>query len=104
MTCSLTKYNRRMIRRPILTALLMLLAPVVFAQAPDLSTAPRISMAEFKPLFRSGKVLVVDVRDGVSYRTGHIPGARSMPLDTLLEPRNLAILNASKAPIVFYCA
>jgi rhodanese-related sulfurtransferase len=91
-------------RHLLLFALLMLLAPVVFAQAPDLSAAPRISMAEFKPIFRSGKVLVVDVRDAVSYRTGHIPGARSMPLDTILEPRNLALLKASKEPIVLYCA
>jgi rhodanese-related sulfurtransferase len=92
-----------MLHRSLLTAL-VLLSCAVSAQAQDLSTAPRISMAEFKPLFRSGKVLVVDVRDAVSYRTGHVPGARSMPLDTLLDPHNLAILKASKTPIVFYCA
>jgi rhodanese-related sulfurtransferase len=89
--------------RPLLTALVMLACAVV-AHAQNLSTAPRIPMADFKPLFRSGKVLVVDVRDAGSYKIGHIPGARSMPLDTLLEPRNLAVLKASVVPIVFYCA
>jgi rhodanese-related sulfurtransferase len=93
-----------MIRPPILTALAVLLASAAVASAQDLSAAPRIPMAEFKTLFRSGKVLVVDVRDAVSYRTGHIPGARSMPLGTLLDPHNLALLKASTTPIVFYCA
>lgn len=90
--------------RAVLTAIVVLLAPLAMAQGPDLSTAARIAMPEFQRLFRAGKVLVVDVRDPVSYSTGHIPGAHSMPLDTILEPRNLARLKASTLPIVLYCA
>jgi rhodanese-related sulfurtransferase len=88
----------------LLAAILVLLAPVVAAQAPDLSTAQRIPMEEFQSLFRAGKVLVVDVRDPASYAAGHIPGARSMPLAAILEPANVAVLKAAKQPIVLYCA
>jgi ubiquinone/menaquinone biosynthesis C-methylase UbiE len=39
----------------------------------------RISLDEFKRLLAVDGVIVVDVRDGQSYREGHIPGALSMP-------------------------
>ena len=74
------------------------------AQEPDLATAPRIAMAEFKSLYTANKVLIVDVRDAVSFATGHIPGARSIPLGQLLDPRSVALLKASRTPIVLYCA
>ena len=75
------------------------------AQVDDTANAPRIPMAEFKPLMVSGKVLVVDVRDAQSFVTGHIPGAQSAPLDTLLAPKTLDVLKtAGNRPIVLYCA
>ena len=74
------------------------------AQEPDLSTAPRVPMAEFKALQAAGTVLVVDVRDEVSFSTGHIPGARSIPLGQLLDPRRVTELKATRKPIVLYCA
>jgi len=75
------------------------------AQVDETANAPRIPMAEFKPLVMSGKVLVVDVRDAQSFVTGHIPGAQSAPLDTLLAPKTLDVLRAAgNRPIVLYCA
>jgi rhodanese-related sulfurtransferase len=74
------------------------------AQEPDLSKAPRVPMAEFKALQAAGTVLVVDVRDEVSFSTGHIPGARSIPLGQLLDRRWVNELKATRKPIVLYCA
>ena len=89
----------------LLTVLLLAVgfAPLA-AQEPDLAAAPRVSMAEFKSLAAAGKVLVVDVRDQLSFATGHIPGARSIPLGQLLDPRSIAELKASTRAIVLYCA
>lgn len=92
-------------RKWIVAALVVAAGVVgVGAQEPDLATAPRIPMAEFKSLYTANKVLVVDVRDEVSFATGHIPGAMSIPLGQLLDPRSLAALKASKKAIVLYCA
>jgi 3-mercaptopyruvate sulfurtransferase SseA len=87
----------------VLLALLALAAPATPQQAQP-APAPRIPMAEFKKLQAENNVLVIDVRDAQSFATGHIPGARSMPLATLLEPANLADLKATKKEIVLYCA
>jgi 3-mercaptopyruvate sulfurtransferase SseA len=62
---------------------------------------PRISQADFKALHASGKVLTVDVRDAGSYRTGHIPGAVSIPFEDVQA--HLQELKAAKKPIVTYC-
>jgi 3-mercaptopyruvate sulfurtransferase SseA len=93
-------------RRGIVAALLVGLAAVAAtrAQEPDLATAPRMQMAEFKALYTAGTVLVVDVRDDVSFATGHVPGAKSIPLGKLLDPRSVAELKATKKTVVLYCA
>lgn len=77
---------------------------VAAAQAPtdDLASAPRIPQAEFKKLLSDGTIFVIDVRDHQSYVNGHIPGAVSMPLETLAS--HVAELKAAKKPIVAYCA
>ena len=79
------------------------LGPIA-AQEADLAGAPRISIAEFKPLFVAQQVVVIDVRDPASFAAGHIPGARSIPLGQLLEPASVAGLKTEKKPIVLYCA
>jgi 3-mercaptopyruvate sulfurtransferase SseA len=89
----------------VLLAVLALAAPVGAQQAqPQPAGPPRMPMAEFKKLQAENKVLVIDVRDAQSYATGHIPGARSIPLGTLLDPANLAALKSSTKEIVLYCA
>jgi len=95
------------IRRVLLAGVLLAastLTPLA-AQVDETASAPRIPMAEFKPLMTSGKVLVIDVRDTQSFVTGHVPGAQSVPLDTLLAPKTLDVLKgAGNRPIVLYCA
>lgn len=66
------------------------------------ATVPRISLDEFRKALARKRVLVVDVRDAVSYARGHIPGAVLMPLATL--DLHTADLKKSKVPIVTYCA
>jgi predicted methyltransferase len=62
----------------------------------------RIAVEEFKRLFATGEVLVLDVRDPQSYREGHLPGAILAPPDTL-EARAAEWKN-EKRPIVTYCS
>jgi rhodanese-related sulfurtransferase len=87
----------------LLLAILASAAPVAAQQA-NADPAQRISMAEFKRLQADNKVLVIDVRDPQSFAVGHIPGARSIPLGSLLEPARVAELKATTKPIVLYCA
>jgi len=75
-----------------LSALLTLITPHAFAQGkagtPGASTVPmpktdRMPMAEFKKLMASNDVVILDVRSADSYAAGHIPGALSIPEDTI---------------------
>ena len=72
------------------------------AQELDLAKAPRITQEEFKKLFDAHDVVVVDVRDAGQFKTGHIPGALSIPVDEVTAKAEE--LKAYKKPIVTYCA
>lgn len=83
-----------------------LFAPLVWAQGapgdPLASPKLRIEWSEFRTLYDTQAVVVVDVRDAVSFEAGHIPGARSVPLDQV--EKRASELRRLKKPIVFYCA
>lgn len=80
-------------------------ASSVFSSRNDAWKAPelRISMEEFKKL-PAGDVLVLDVRDPVSYRQGHLPGAVLMTPEELSTPQGQAKLRGEKRQIVAYCS
>jgi len=88
---------------PAALAALVLLGAAAAARA-DAGTAEpgRITLDDFKKQLDAGKLMVIDVRSGESYRTGHIPGSISVPLSQLEQ--HLPRLKASKKPIVAYCA
>src|SRR4051812_17209434 len=66
------------------------------------SPALRISWTDFKPLYDRDALIVVDVRDALSFESGHIPGARSIPQpDIAARTEDLRRL---KRPVVLYCA
>jgi rhodanese-related sulfurtransferase len=88
----------------LLLAVIALSAPPLAAQQANPNPTQRITMAEFKKLQTGNKVLVVDVRDAQSFAAGHIPGARLMPLASLLAPVHVAELKATTKEIVLYCA
>lgn len=92
---------------------LLALSPVASASSPvpeehkhdDVETSSpdiRISAADFADLYRSGKVIVLDVRDEASFNRGHIPQARLAPMSGLKEM--LTELKNATVPIVTYCS
>ena len=60
----------------------------------------RISAAELSARLQNGEVFLLDARPEVEYAAGHIPGARSFPLEELEQ--RLGELPAD-LPIVAYC-
>ena len=66
------------------------------------SPALRIDWKEFRRLYDAKAIELVDVREPVPFESGHIPGARSIPLGEI--EKNVAALRKVKKPIVLYCA
>ena len=72
------------------------------------ATAPmpktdRMPMAEFKKLLAANDVVVIDVRSHDAYMGGHIPGALSMPEETLSAAAAEKLKRMGK-PIATYCS
>jgi rhodanese-related sulfurtransferase len=87
----------------LMTAGLVLSCSGATAQEDDIySPKLRIAWDEFKKLYDQKKVVVVDVRGEGGFQTGHIPGARSIPLDDV--EKRIPELKKLKKPIVTYCA
>jgi len=63
----------------------------------------RMPMAEFKKLLASNDVVAVDVRSSDAYVGGHIPGALSIPEETL-TPATAEKLKRLGKPIALYCS
>lgn len=71
-------------------------------------TVTRMTISSYFPLQQSGSALTFDVRPGIYYHFGHIPGAVSWPkgsYDSQLAARETELLAAIKAkrPVVLYC-
>ena len=88
-----------------------LIAPLAFATRASAQASPedalaspklRIEWTAFKPLYDARRVVVIDVREAVSYEAGHIPGARSIPWDQV--GGHVAELKRLGQPIILYCA
>jgi phage shock protein E len=58
-------------------------------------------MNMLKELVKKSSTVVVDVRSSWEYETGHIPGAKNIPLEEV--PYKVEELKSMKSPIVFYC-
>ncbi len=79
------------------------------AQGADAIDAPRITQAEFKKLVAAKNVVIVDTRHEDVFAAGHIPGALLLPLEGQMTwperyEKTVAVLIASKKPVVAYCA
>lgn len=60
-----------------------------------------IEPGQAQALIAAGGLDVIDVRDGRDWASGHVPGARSVPLDELrADPRG----KVRGAPVLFVCA
>jgi 3-mercaptopyruvate sulfurtransferase SseA len=85
-----------------LTAALSVACVAARAQVPaDPGAVPRMSLAEFRKALEAGTIVAVDVRAVEAYRSGHIPGALSVPGDQV-EARAKE-LRATGKPLVTYC-
>ena len=99
--------------RATVTALLALaIAPNAFAQARAEKPGPasvamprtdRIAMADFKKLLATNGVVVIDVRSAGAYAAGHIPGALSVPEETITSVLAEKLKKMGK-PIATYCS
>ena len=86
-------------------ALAVMIPAVAAARQQDEDTSSpslRIDWKEFKKLYDARAIEIVDVRGDVFFESGHIPGARSIPLDQV--EKRVTELGRSKKPIVLYCA
>ena len=66
----------------------------------DLTSVPRIQLAEARQRIESGSVTLIDVRDADSYIAGHIPGALQIPLSRI---EGEAGYLPREKPIITYC-
>jgi 3-mercaptopyruvate sulfurtransferase SseA len=66
------------------------------------SPALRVEWTEFRKLYDAKAIELIDVRGDVSFESGHIPGARSIPLDQI--EKRAADLRRTRKPVVLYCA
>jgi rhodanese-related sulfurtransferase len=64
--------------------------------------APRTTIQELQQLLNDNPVVVVDVRGQESYLQGHIPGAISIPPDSVAS--RAEELEKADKPIVTYCS
>jgi len=60
-------------------------------------------MAEFKKLVAANNVTIVDVRGNDAYIGGHIPGALSIPEETINEAVAEKLKKMGK-PVATYCS
>lgn len=68
----------------------------------ELNASLRVSLTEFTQLASAAAVTIVDVRDGDSFAAAHIPGAVSLPLETIES--GVEQLRTLGKPIVTYCS
>lgn len=70
---------------------------------------PSIGREELTELLRDDRALLIDVRAADEYRHGHLPGARSLPLDELAGrlgelPRDRLIVACCRGPYCTFAA
>lgn len=61
----------------------------------------RLNIQEAKAMLDGGAVQLIDVREPHEYRAGHLPGARLVPLNTILKR---AAEFDDALPILFVCS
>ena len=79
---------------------LMIGAGAFFAFNVYRSTRGKASSAEVKKLLEAG-ALLVDVRSAAEFSSGHLPGAKNIPVQELAA--RTGELGEKDAPIVVYC-
>ena len=73
-----------------------------FNTAPISSDVPEISREELRSRLKSASLTIVDVLPAESYAAGHIPGAISLPLESVASQAR-ELLPDPTAEIAVYC-
>jgi 3-mercaptopyruvate sulfurtransferase SseA len=94
-------------RAVLLAGLLLVFATTMgaaYGQEEEDTSSPalRIEWKEFRKLYDAKTIQLIDVRGDVVFESGHIPGARSIPLDDV--GKHAAELRRARKPVVLYCA
>ncbi len=82
--------------------LLATLSVASIASAQAMRNVPRIPIDEIKALMAKNLVVLVDVRDPLSFSEGHMPGAINVPFDHI--PNHVEAWKTEKRLLVTYCA
>ena len=82
-------------------ALLTVVSSVMVA-GQAMRNVPRISIDDVKALMAKKQVVLIDVRDPLSFAEGHIPGAINVPFDHI--PNYVDQWKKEKRLLVTYCA
>lgn len=87
-----------------ITAILLTLcvSAATLSAQDDIRTVPRISIDDVKTLIAKKQVVLIDVRDPMSFSQGHMPGAINVPFDFL--PDHADEWRREKRLLVTYCA
>jgi len=93
----------------LMLAVLVAATVVARAQQPaaPITTArdvPRITQADFRVKLNAKQVLVVDVRDEVAFKSGHIPGAIHVPAKEAAARTSAIRRLAGTRLVVTYCS
>lgn len=86
---------------PLLLAFLLVLSGC--GQAPADSAYQQISQERAKEMMDTQQVLVLDVREQAEYDSGHIPGARLLPVGTIEADTAAAVIPDKDAVVLVYC-
>ncbi|MEZ5317500.1 MAG: rhodanese-like domain-containing protein [Vicinamibacterales bacterium] len=93
---------------PLLVSVPMVSPPIGLDEGDQdpvaLAGVARVSQIEFAALRASGRLVVVDVRQRATWRKGHIPGALSVPLQSVEAEADALIAAAAGRRIVTYCS
>lgn len=71
---------------------------------PDVGRPIQIQISNVKALFDAKAGTIIDAREPVDYKAGHIPGAINLPYDEVVtDPERLERFDPEGKPIIVYC-
>lgn len=89
-------------KRRLAAVLLLTVMSSVVVAGQAMRNVPRISIDDVKALMAKKQVVLIDVRDPMSFAEGHMPGAINVPFDHI--PNYVEEWKKEKRLLVTYCA
>lgn len=89
-------------KRRLAAVMLLTVMSSVLVAGQAMRNVPRISIDDVKALMAKKQVVLIDVRDPMSFAEGHMPGAINVPFDHI--PNYVEEWKKEKRLLVTYCA